>query len=139
MRRDPPDPPTNPPEPEFHHDAHDYRYPDSELDGVGMDEANSTEYNPFVVIHHEYSCVRDGCDATKTERALFAAEDAAQALKLTRQLTEDDEIELWESARIVDHNVVQVTDPETGTTATVNAREVRVDDDGYACTGAPPR
>lgn len=129
-----PQPPINPPEPEHRHEEHALSIDEELLDGPGRNEVERVDFRPFLVIHREYSCDREGCHATKTERILFAMEDVVE------DFVDKHEESVATSAEVVDYNVLKVEHPKNGEEITVDARKKILTDKLHgACNGKPRR
>lgn len=135
VRKDIPQPPTNPPEPEYHHEEHDFREPDKDIeDGPSRSEVEKVEFTPFIVLHKEYECKRDGCHATMTKRVLFAMEDVMD------EWSERDVEQVNMNMKRVDINTLEVERPSDGEIIEVEPREYLVTDKpSGACNGSPGR
>lgn len=138
MRKNTPNPPTNPPEPDHYNEEHLWEEMPSTsiVDGSGRKEQNNTEFEIFNVIHEEFDCMREGCDATLTRRLLFDASDVLS----NEELNESNIEKIAQNCERVDYNALEVQNPVTGGVVRVEAKKTIEDVDSMgACTGKPPR
>lgn len=135
VRKNTPQPPTNPPEPEHHHEEHDFREPEKDIvDGPSRNEVERVDFTPFIVLHKEYECKRNGCYATMTKRVLFAMED------VTDEWNERDIEQVNQNMERVDVDVLEVERPIDGKNIKVKPRKVLVTDKpSGACNGSSGR
>jgi predicted nucleotidyltransferase len=131
-----PEPPTNPPEPKYHQEKHDFRHPEEDmLDGVGRHEMEKVDFEPFVVIHREYECNRSGCDATVMKRLLFAMEDV-----MDDEWAEEDVEKVYASIDRVDKDILEVKNPEDDESVRVEPRKILIPEKPQgACNGETDR
>lgn len=138
-----PKPPTNPSEPEYSNEDHDYpEEPDTIIfDGPGREQQNRTDYTIITVLINKYQCRRDGCDAVKTERLLFAAEDVLEnnisQEKIEKMAANAEFQDACTNPRQVDINSIETINPVTKEEVIVEARDIETSETGGLCTGKP--
>lgn len=77
----------------------------SDIDGVGVDEAERIDGTPLLAVREVWRCPRDGCDASHRRVHLYRLEDVDEAHRIMASNEAPDRVEFIAShATIVDHD-----------------------------------